>query len=134
MNFDFDPETLALIYSLLGALLAWGFSFLYGKLKERPDWFQIESVITAIAAAATANHALETNEARLKWAVDRITQYLKAKGLFGTYDPTALAEYGHVLEQLNIMPRLKWKDFDSDETVPNLQAVDAEIRNDAKSE
>jgi hypothetical protein len=97
-----DADLQKFLFSLLGALLAWGYLELSKYLKGRAEvpFFDVQEAFMAFAAAATANPDMKTDKQMLQYAVDLGTKYLKAKGLLGVYDPTALAEYGHMLEKM----------------------------------
>lgn len=96
---NLDPALQDLLIGLLGAALAFAYFKLMEYLRERPDFFEIQEVFTALATAASANKNL-TNAERLQYVIDLGTKYLRAKGLLGIYDPEALAEAGHETEKV----------------------------------
>jgi len=88
-----DPELLALITGVLGALLALLWKWLESKYTGLPSLYEILDVIGAIVLAARENHDLKDNEARLDWALEYTQNYLDAKGVGKAFNARVLVEY-----------------------------------------
>jgi len=87
-----DPELLALITGVLGAL----FALLWKWLETRytlPKLSDFLDEIMAIVIATRENHDLKDDAARLDWAMGKVEPYLKAKGLDKYFDARVVIEY-----------------------------------------
>jgi hypothetical protein len=93
-----SPELLALLAAVIGALLALGYQYLKAKFVNLPDLKEIIDVVEQVVIAASENHDLPDNKARLDWALERVQKYLNATGFGRYFDARALVEY--VLEML----------------------------------
>jgi len=87
-----DPELLALLTGIFGALIALAWKWLETKY-VLPKLSDILDEIIAIVIAARANHDLETDAERLDWALNLVEKYLKAKGVDKYFDARAVIEY-----------------------------------------
>jgi len=105
-----DPELLALIIALAGALFALGWQYIQAKFSNVPDVYEIFKIAGAIVSAAKENHELKDNAARLSWALEHMQSYLDAKGIGKAFNARVLVEYA--LEKLKQNEAVFSTDFD----------------------
>jgi len=87
-----DPELLALLTGIFGALVALLWKWLETKY-TLPKLSDLLDEIIAIVIAAQNNHDLETDAERLDWAMDLVVAYLDAKGVSKYFDARVVIEY-----------------------------------------
>lgn len=88
-----EPELIALIAAIVGALIALAYKWLKSQFENVPDIDEVIGVVLQIVVAARENHDLPDNAARLDWAMERVQKYLNAMGWGKHLDARALVEY-----------------------------------------
>jgi len=104
-----DPELLALLTGIFGALVALVWKWLETKY-TLPKLSDILDDIMAIVIATRENHDLKTDKERLDWAMDKVEPYLKAKGLDKYFNARVVIEYAiEVIKQRALFAQNKTK-------------------------